>query len=672
MGKNYLTLHTPFDSKVRRERKFYLHHLGGQEGICKDFSFKLKVSSLERLSDKELNDLIGKSITVKIGYTDSKLKYQNRFINGVVFQIIEQGAQRLMHRTVIWNYEIEISSWLRKLEFVRDCRIFQKAGNRSTTIIQDLLYELDIHDIRLEKNINAPRLDYSSIYNESLSNYIRRILYEDGLIWNFEHFENKHVMVIHNDSRDLPSLNIDSTAKRDTIKSFCKVEQHNPVKGYTVGSYDWENQPVKNVLKDIKGEKGTLNHYEYQYCFEDRSAGEERVEQRCAVVESDVTTYFGESTVRALKAGENIVLNAPVLPDLSEKKYLVKTLEIKATDEDYTNSFWAVPASQRLIPNQDNTIEKPLIKGTQTAFVVGHGEKGSVQVDRLGRIQVQFHWTRHLSQDSKQTSAWIRVAMPIAGNKRGFLFNPREGEEVVINYEDGNPDKPIIIGSVYSSNNPPPFQPSMESFKSIIKTTKDSDSNQVMFFDKPGAENLEIIAKKKMNISVNNKMTVDVVKDAKIESTGTYITATTGVDIKAGKEINNMSLATIIGLAAQCFTNTAGKNIMNAAAGIVYQAAGGILTNLAGALIANTSVLGIVQKTKAEIVNESKLLLLNTASNVINAGEDKVENKAALAILNNASKDLVNKGKIKENKTSLVSMSEAETFMVIGDTKVGP
>jgi hypothetical protein len=206
---------------------------------------------------------------------------------------------------------------------------------------------------------------------------------------------------------------------------------------------------------------------------------------------------------------------------------------------------------------------------------------------------------------------------------------------------------------------------------SLIKNTADQRANQVMLDDKPNGELLEVVAKKALAISVNGKMKIDVKQNATVDANAVYVIAKSGVDLKAGKDINAQSLVTIFNIAALTATDTAGGNNINAAAAIVLQGAGGILTNLAGAIYANTSVLGITQATTGKIDNSSSLLVLNTASSVVNAGENTVDNKAALAILNNSGTDLVNKGGTKKNK-ALLSMSEAKTFVVNGDTKVGP
>ncbi|MBU3914563.1 hypothetical protein KKA14_03430, partial [bacterium] len=221
---------TSLDSSVKRTNKFDIQYLGGEEGIREDFSYRLKISTLERLSDKEIHELIGGSLTVKIGFKDQKGVSRYRFINGIVYQLTELGMSRAPLTPEIWRYEVQLSSWMKKLEYVRDCRIFQKNGNTSMSIISDLLRELGFHDFKNEAGGDFPRRDYEVIYNETVSNFVRRLLQEDGVIWRFEHSENKHLLIFSLDSTALPEIEATSFGQLDAVKSFCEYTRHLPIK----------------------------------------------------------------------------------------------------------------------------------------------------------------------------------------------------------------------------------------------------------------------------------------------------------------------------------------------------------------------------------------------------------------------------------------------------------
>jgi type VI secretion system secreted protein VgrG len=302
--------------------------------------------------------------------------------------------------------------------------------------------------------------------------------------------------------------------------------------------------------------------------------------------------------------------------------------------------------------------------------VVGEGGNGNVQTDKYGCIKVRFHWDHHSPEQASHTSAFIRVAGPAAGSQRGFIFTPRVGEEVVVSFEDGNPDQPLVIGSVYSSHNPPAHSPIARPFTSLIKTDDAKDSNQIVFDDKPGAESFRFIAKKDMKIEVGGSLAIDVARDVTIKARSVTIQVANDMKVKANGNIINLSLATINNLAGVAITSTALGGILNIAGGIVKNSAGGIISNTAILAVANTSALGIKQEAQGVVANTAAGAVLNTGSEVINNGALAVVNTSNLAILNIASGDIKNQAVLQKNTISGISNTEADSVAIKGITKV--
>lgn len=670
MKPSYLSIQTPLDDDAAREHRFHIEHLAGEEGLGREFTYRVKVLSPERLSEEEVHRLVGTSVTVQIDYRDANGMLRSRFINGLVYELKELGLDRAPLMPDIWKYEIEISSWLRQLRSIKDFRIFQKNSQTAESIVTELLHEFGFTDVRSEIGHPLPLRKYVVMYNETVYDFITRLLGEEGIFWRFDFFENKHELIFCNDSILLPLIPDESITRVDRFTLFRRQDSFVPITDYTSASFDWQSPPVKTTTRPINPGNDHLRSYEYTADYQRRSEGRQQVEIWDRATKSEANSLSGESTIRVLAAGRRFTLMAPAIPELNEKTFLLKDLFLEATPIHYKNSFICQPDSVPFASHR-KADKKPKVHGLQTATVVGEGVNGDVSVDQLGRVKVRFHWDYQSPKNASHTSADIRVAMPAAGVQRGFLFNPRIGEEVLVDFENGDPEKPVIIGSLYSKTNPPPFAPHSHPHKSIIKNASDKDSNQVMFDDKPGAEKLEIVAKKEMSIHVNRNMTVDVKKDINIESTATYILAKSGVSITAGNMINNMSLATILTIAGLLVNNSAGENILNAAAAIVFQGAGGKLENLAGTLIANTSAMGIKQRTEGVMENVSAALLSHLGMSVKEVGEDGVTNEAKLGIVSSASTALVKKGQTEKSK-SLMSMSEAKKVNVQGKTTVGP
>ncbi len=672
MALSYLTIQSSLDATVSRKHKFGIQLVSGTEAISRNFFYDVRVSTLERLTDDEIDLLVGDSLTIEIKYKNINEELKSRFINGIVFELKELGNSRAPLMPQIWRYELKLSSWFKTLDYSKECRIFQKAGNTSMSIVSELFQELGYFDFKNEVRRKLPQIAYSVLYNESVGNYIRRMIQADGIIWRFEHTENKHILVFSDDSTSLPTIAKTEVELKDSVNTFQKIQNHVPIKECTFSSYNWENQPVNHVSQAVcKSNKG-LRHFEYTGNFPSRSEGESKARQYGLARKGQVDTYKGESTIRAFEAGKHFSLLAPMLPDLTENSFLIKNLKIKATKTGYVNEFEAIKSNCQYVLQEKEGLKKPRVLGLQTAIVVGAGGNGKVKTDKLGRVKVRFHWDHHSPPDDVLTSAFIRVAMPSAGTRKGYIFNPRIGEEVVVDFEDGDPDKPIIIGCVYSKNSPPPINPASQPFTSMIKNSPLIDSNQIVIDDKPGNENIEIVAKKDMKVDVTNDFNIDVVNKITITAKNIIIIAKNETNILAGKDIENRSLATIIDIGVAGCINTAGSNIVNVALGSVSGSAGAGIMSKAGALFANTSASGINQKSDKMVADISKLMLANTGKTLVNAGTSSIDLQSKLSILNKASETIINKTDKRISESDLMSTGKASGSLVTGDTEIGP
>ena len=426
-----------------------------------------------------------------------------------------------------------------------------------------------------------------------------------------------------------------------------------------ISSCDFENPPVKNILKTVGHKKSNLRHFQYPGRFTKRKEGEDKADRRKLALKSRLTLFYGESSIRRFTAGHWFNLSTPVLRDLDNKPYLIKELKIEATATSYKNSFVALPLKQPYLPLEEENVQKPVIFGSQTAVVVGEKETGSVHSNSAGRVRVRFHWDHHSPQDSSQTSAYLRVAGPAAGGRRGFVFTPRIGEEVIVSFEDGDPDKPLIIGSVYSRQNPTSDSPDSKPFAGIIKSDGDSDSNRITFEDKSGSAKLEINAKKDLNFEVGRNLNIIVEDDIIIRENNEFINIT--------KDIKNKAGGNIISATAGPIVNTAGLNISSMALGGVINIAGGMVSNKAGGTLTNTAVLSVENKAGGALVQMAGSILANTSTDSILYSGEKVCYDGSLAVINISLADIINnageeiKQKTMLHKVKIDESSETET-----------
>ncbi len=662
--RKYLKFNTKLDASVPREQKFELYQIQGDEGLCKDFTYELKISSLERLTDEEIEGLIGSQVSVEIQFLDNELESGCRFINGIIYQLTELGMSRSPLIPQIWRYRVVISSWMKQLEYVKDCRIFQKKGNTSITIITELLQELGFRNFKQNQLEKLPLKEYTVMYNETVSKFIRRLLQEDGIIWHFEHTNDRHTLVFSSDSTRFPEIPQTVSGKHDSIKSFCKEGVFIPAKDCMVSSYNWENPPVKQISKAAgTNAAAALPSFHYPADFLIHEEGEKKAEYLQQAIRNKIITYKGESTIRALTAGKHFKLFAPTLPDLHQKAYLIKDVFIEADNETYKNRFIALPPKQHFRLLADEDLAKPKIFGTQTATVVGENDAGRPSTERLGRVKVRFQWDHYSPENNSQTSAYIRVAGTSAGSQRGFIFTPRVGDEVVVSYEDGNPDKPLIIGAAYSDINPPPHSPVTKPYTSVIRSDGGVDANQITLTDMSDSEILKINARKDMNYKVGHDLNIEVenelfimINDETINATenittdadGSIIEGTSGpMSHIAGSNITNMALGAISKLAGAAIKSESGAATTNTAILSIDNKAKGAVTQMADAMLANTSAENIA--SIAENIKQNGILLISNISegNIKNTSGDEIKHKALIQKVTVDETNEIDTGKVK-------------------------
>lgn len=237
--------------------------------------------------------------------------------------------------------------------------------------------------------------------------------------------------------------------------------------------------------------------------------------------------------MRAFVAGHKFELKDHYRADVNQK-YVLKAVSHAATQESYTNSFTAFAADVAFRPPR--VTAKPRISGTQTAIVVGKaGEE--IWTDKYGRVKVQFHWDQ-LGNNDENSSCWIRVDYGWAGKQWGGIFLPRIGQEVVVSYLDGDPDRPLITGAVYNNEQLVPYTLPDEQTKSTIKTNSSKGGNgfnEIRFEDKKDSEELYFHAQKDQNIVVKNDRTKSVKRNETNTIEGTRESTITGDETNTNK-----------------------------------------------------------------------------------------------------------------------------------------
>lgn len=479
--------------------KLILRELTGREGICELFQFDLTASASDAALD--MTSVVGKGVTVTLEGPDST----KRYIHGICTRAVQ------MDRT----YSLQLRPWLWQLGLTSDCRIFQDKS--VPEIIKAVFGDLGFSDFKDSLTGTYAAREYCVQYNETALNFVCRLMEDEGIFWFFTFADGTHTMVLADDTSahtaipvlaTLPYLPL-PTGKEwledDRVDSF--VMETAMVSGkYQADDYFLET-PSTELKVSVAG-TGSLQVYEYPGGYTKKDAGDARGKVRLAELEVAAKRASGSSTVRGLAAGLKFTLSGHPRTD-ANAAYVLHGVSHSASLGGYANSFEALPADTTFRPARRTPV--PRIPGTQTAVVVGKaGEE--VWTDKFGRIKVQFHWDQ-LGKKDENSSCWVRVAQGWAGKNWGSFFLPRLGQEVVVSFLEGDPDRPLVTGSVYNGEQQVPYTLPDDQTKSTIKTNTSKGGggyNELRFEDKKDSEEIYLQAQKDMKVLIKNSRTTTI------------------------------------------------------------------------------------------------------------------------------------------------------------------
>lgn len=528
-----LTVNTPLGPDA-----LLLVKLTGDEGLNRPYRYELElVCPLGTAMAFE--DLLGQELTARL-----ELGANQRYFSGVVQELEETDRDR-----AFTYYRAVVVPLLALLGLRVQSRIFQ-----DLSVPEILKKVLDVPKLKVKYQLTGqyPTRPYTVQYDETDLDFVQRLMQQEGITYYFEHAADGHTLVVTD--------KLDGTAG-EPVTVVYDVANQRPVTGDTLYRWAKSQSLVHNQfttrdtnfqlfgqnLQADRAVSGTvqvgsvahrpapqvpfaLERYffpgEYGRWAEGISAGgAEQADDLQALFSQNerVVRLLAEAATTHALAGRAETDCPAVVPGATLEvtrhynangKYLIESvkhtvtvaLQLRASDSaagggaapsasefSYVNQLVVRPAGIPHRPLQRTT--KPRILGLQTATVVGNSGQ-QITCDKYGRIKVEFAWNRP-EQGNSDRSCWVRVAQAWAGNGYGAFFWPRVGHEVLIAYEDGDPDRPIVVGSVYNSTNMPPFELPANANTTGIKSCSvggdpNTQYNWVVFYDQPGSEHVHI------------------------------------------------------------------------------------------------------------------------------------------------------------------------------------
>lgn len=539
--KQRIKLDTPLGKDV-----FLVQRVSGRETISQPFQFTFQV--VTESSDIDQTKLIGKNISCSIKCNDG----EERYFSGVVSNLIAGGVVESHFR----QYQIVIVPWLTLLTYRSDCRIFQETS--SPDIIEEVFKNLGFSDFTWKlQGTYSPR-EYCVQYRETDFEFVTRLLEEEGIYYFFKHENNKHTLVLSDYAKAYEKVDLDPIDVIDGSHTNHKISQWQHSYNFCSGAVSHTDYNFQMPATPLMSEQQTIvdlpnikqfEQYDYPGAYAEKSNGDVFARNRMESLEAAHSRVSARSDYPSLAPGYSFKVGRHSDDAEASKKYVVSTITHNANEGsyragdtgtfNYSNDFQCAPEDNVLRPIK--TRSKPYIAGSQTAVVVGPSAE-EIYTDKFGRIKVQFHWDR-LGKKDENSSCWIRVAQVWSGKKWGAQFLPRVGQEVLISFMEGDPDRPIVVGSVYNADQMPTYDlPANKAISGIkSRSTKGAGTenyNELRFEDEKGKELVYIHSEKDEQEVIENDQNVNVGHDS-FESIGHDCTQSVGNDKTLSVEANH-------------------------------------------------------------------------------------------------------------------------------------
>lgn len=498
----------------------------GTEAVSALYEFTVDLAA----GELELADVVGRAASLQLDGLGPP-----RLVHGEIAGLEYTGESR-RHQL----YRLTLVPRLARLQHRRGCRVFQNLT--TPEVVAAVLRGAGFAraDFRFDLAAgHAPR-NYCVQYRESDLAFISRLLEEDGIFYFFDHGESRATLVFADHPEVHPAISGESELwyhaggqrrDREHVTDLRLVERVRPGK-VSLRDFDF-HEPTRAMDVAASADRhDDLEIYDYPGEYQDPGAagphqGHALAKLRLEEQQLARRQVLGAGDCMRLVPGHHFTTCGHRRPDLNAALVLTRVThegaQPQALDEDgagdsfhYSNTFACIPRHTPLRP--ERTTPRPFVRGVQSATVVGPARE-EIHVDEQGRVLVQFHWDREGHYDER-SSCWVRVSQAWAGAGWGAMFIPRVGHEVLVDFIEGDPDRPIITGRLYHADNPTPYPLPDEKTKSTIKSESSPGGggfNELRFEDRKGAEEVFLHAQRDLHEVVLH----DNVRDVRADQTFT-------------------------------------------------------------------------------------------------------------------------------------------------------
>lgn len=486
-----------------------------EEALSAPFRCTVDLVSTREAIDPD--DLLHQPACVRVTLSECPTRY----IQGLVRYFESTGPQI----RGLFGYRLEIVASLWFLQQTGDCRIFE---NKSTKdIVQSILTE---HSIRFAFRVGNPKPRPLTVqYNETDLDFITRLMAEEGWFYLFRHEAASHTLVITDSNASFNKI-ADATVTLGPGQGRTILSEWRPGRATAHGKVMLGDYDAEKPSTTLNGETNTTSRtagaaQRDHFHWPARALTNDQIEQRTRrgieAAEAEAALARGAGFNPAFFAGGRIQVVARTGADPLE--YLLQSVTHQATDgtwcndekpPSYTNTFRAFPGDMPWRPAQSPP--RPRMEGLHSALVIGPDNE-EIHTDELGRVKIRFRWDRR--KDATPGGAiWVRVMQPWSGANTGWTFIPRVGTEVGVNFVDGDPDRPIVVGQIHNGEQHPPWPLPEQKTRSGLRTRStpgggEQNCSEFWFDDKKGSELVCLHAERDLKVEVENDSTHEITKN---------------------------------------------------------------------------------------------------------------------------------------------------------------
>lgn len=662
----------PLTVKLDGKGPYIITDMTCKEALSAGSKLSLSLVSPEPVQDSSL----GKPVVIEFNQGEN-----SRSFNGLItsIELIEYSIEK-----DLYYYRIGSSDALSILAFRHNRQIFQNVSSKK--VLETIFEKAGIKSyIKISVSGDGEEHEYCTQMDETDLAFAHRIMASEGWHYRVDHSSSSHKVLISDKNQSFESA-------KNSPYSYKKLGSSNE---FTISNWKQKSKvtSAKVSLADFShelpelidsGEQSSsasasindLSSYHYGVGSKDKSIIRTLAKTQMESLDAEKYVCSSSSTIMELSAGYNFKLSDHPISD-SNQEYVVTEIvhHIKSAesgrDIQYRNQFECIPSTTTFRPKM---LSKPRVSCVHSAYVTGpSGEE--IYSDDQGRVKVQFHWDQN-GENDENTSCWLAVSQNFASNGFGMQFTPRIGDEVIVSYIDGDPDYPVISGSIYNPSNKPPFDSATQS-GIRTRTTPDGSSktsNEIRFDDQKDKEQFYLHAQKDLLLEVENDSTstitgakaVNIEKTLDVTSKEAFTAATEKTMAISSKEAFSLdSSKTVQATSKEDFSIKSDKNI-------AVEASSNADITATASITVDGQEISLKGKTKIALaVGACKIELSASgikieAPQVSIAGQAKAELKAAMVTVEGQGKTDIKGALVSVNGSAMTEIKAGAMVQIQG------